>query len=138
MTVKSLATLLAENPAAQTEHNALVTQARVDGEKAANDAAQARINGVAPFLANDKYPPAVAQTALKVLKGEDGMTQAALTTVVAAVDAVREENATAAATAASAATPATPAAPAALGDASAVATDTAGLEALKAQMKGGN
>lgn len=138
MTVKSLATLLAENPAAQTEHNALVEQARLNGEKAANDAAQARINGVVPFLANDKYPPAVAQTAIKVLKGEDGMTQANLTTVVAAVDAVREQAAADAAQNASQATPATPAAPVALVDPAALVSDDNGLATAVAMSKGVN
>lgn len=101
--MKNLVTLLAENPTAKAEHDALVTAARVEGEQAIKD----RVTTASAFLGSDKYPKTVSETAVKVITGE--IPAASLITVVAAVDAVREEQAAQAANVASAAATATPA-----------------------------
>jgi ATP-dependent protease ClpP protease subunit len=85
----SLNKLLADNPAAKAEHDALVTAARAEGEKAGTAAMAATIEKVAPFLGSNSYPPIVGTTALNVLKGTENM--GTLTAAVAAVDAVRED-----------------------------------------------
>ena len=56
---------------------------------------QSTIDKVSPFLANMAYPEVVRTTALKVIKGEESAIT--LTAAVAAVDAVKEQNASAAA-----------------------------------------
>lgn len=99
----SLKALLAANPAAQAEYDAAISAARTEGETAVKE----RVAAAAPFIGSDKYPKSVSETAVKVVTGEVPMS--GLHTVVAAVDAVREEQAAQQAATASAAAPATPA-----------------------------
>lgn len=132
MTILALAALLAANPTAKAEHDAMVAQARTEGAAAV----EARVTAAAPFLSNPAYGAAVGAVALKVVKGEEA--QSTLTAVVAVLDAQKEQGAAAPAAAAAAAAPVAPAAPLDLGaDASGIVKDDAGLTALVAGMKGG-
>lgn len=125
--------LLAKDPAAKAEHDALVAAARTEGETAV----RATIDKVAPYLSNDKYPKVIGQTAVKVLKGEGSMIE--LTASVAAVDAVREVAATAAAATETTATGETPAqTPAAVRQPGEAISSQEDLDAEIARMKGGN
>lgn len=134
---KTLAVVLAENPTAKAEHDAAIAAARLEGEKAGKDEVQARITAASPYLTSTEYPQAVRETAVKTITGE--VPVASLTTVVAAVDAVRQEQASKAATDDTAKKGDTPAAqgdkPV---DPAAVISDDAGLEAAIARSKGGN
>lgn len=132
--MKRLADLLAENPAAKAEHDALVIAARAEGDTAGERRVQDRITAAAPFL-NAKEYPTVGPIALKVIKGEEN--SATLTAVVAAVDAVTQNQASTAAQAATGTAPATPASPAPVIDPAAVVTDGAGLDAAIAQFREG-
>lgn len=134
MTILALAALLAANPAAQVEHNALIATARSEGEAAGEQRVEARITAASPFLNNEKYGVAVGAVALKVIKGEEAA--ATLTTIVTILDAQTEQAATAAATgAAQPAAPAQPQQPAAVNG---IVSSDADLDAACAQLKGGN
>ena len=132
----NLTELLAANPAAKAEYDSALAAARTEGEASGKAAMSATIDKVAPFLASKDYPATVATLAVKVLKGEESAT--ALTTVVATLDAVREDAANKAAAAATAAAGETPGAQHQQVDPAATITDEAGLEAAIAAQKGGN
>ena len=83
--VMSLQALLAQNPAAKAEFDAVLATARNEGELAM----KAVIDRVAPLMQSGAYPATVAKTALAVLKGEQSMV--VLDASVAAIDALREE-----------------------------------------------
>jgi ATP-dependent protease ClpP protease subunit len=85
VTVMKLNELLAQNPAAKAEFDALIAAARSEGELAV----KAVIDRVAPLMQSGAYPATVAKTALAVLKGEQSMV--VLDASVAAIDALREE-----------------------------------------------
>jgi len=133
----NLQQLLAANPEAKAEFDTAINSATAAGQKAGSDAMASTIKQVSPFLTSTEYPEIIKTTALAVLTGEGQMST--LTAAVAAVDAVKQMNATAAATAATTATgestgqqvtnPATPAAKSDL-----TSTD-ADLESAVAAMK---
>lgn len=131
----NLTELLAANPAAKVEHDALIAQARTEGEKAGSAAMAAKIEKVTPFLASASYPPTVGALAIKVLKGEES--EATLTTVVSTLDAVREDAATKAAAAATVAAGETHGEQHPPVDATVDVKDDAGLDAAVARIKGG-
>ena len=83
--VMSLQALLAQNPAAKAEFDAALATARTEGELAM----KAVIDRVAPLMQSGAYPATVGKTALAVLKGEESMV--VLNSVVATIDAMREE-----------------------------------------------
>lgn len=87
----NLQEFLAANPAARAEYDAAIAAARTEGETAM----KATVTAVAPFLTSKDYPPTIAATAVKVLTGE--VDQTVLSACVAAVDAVKEQQAGAAA-----------------------------------------
>lgn len=132
----NLAELLAENPAAKAEHEAAIAAAEEKGEKAGKEAMTAVVEAVSPFLTSSEYPETVKKTAVEALKGEQ--TVANFRSVVAAVDAVREENATTSAQGESEDQPETPAQQAEIPKAGDVIKDQAGIDAEIARMKGGN
>lgn len=102
----TLQKLLAENPEAKAEFDKAIADATEAGKSAAEAAAKASIDKISPFLTSKDYPPVIGETALKVLKGEESMVT--LTASVAAVDAVKQQAATAAAAAETAAAADTP------------------------------
>ena len=66
----SLETLLAENSAARTEHDALMAQARTEGATAARDEMKAVIASISPKLMSDAYGPDVKDAGIKAITGE--------------------------------------------------------------------
>lgn len=85
----ALAELLSANPSAKAEHEAALATARAEGDQSGRDAMASTIKRVSPFLASKEYPDIIGKTALNVLTGESEMVE--LTSAVAAVDAVRED-----------------------------------------------
>lgn len=133
----TLAELLAANPAAQAEFNTAVQAARTEGVTAGTQTVEARIAAASPFLNNAAYGAAVSTLAVRVIEGKEA--QGTLTAVITVMDAQREQTATTTAATTTTAAGETPAQqPTPPADPNAVISDDAGLEALKAQMKGGN
>ena len=83
----TLKELLSKDPAAQAEFDTELATARAKGVADV----QATIKKVSPFLSNSEYPEIIGTTALNVLNGESAMVE--LTGAVAAVDAVRQDQA---------------------------------------------
>jgi ATP-dependent protease ClpP protease subunit len=129
----ALKKLLADNPAAQAEYDAALAAARTEGESTGKAAIQATIDRVTPILASGAYPASVSNVALAVLKGTELV--GTLTAVVATVDAMREDAATAAAAIATAALPNTPAGQVPVHQPGAEVKDQAGLDAEIARAK---
>jgi len=88
---------LAQNPAAQTEHNQLLDDKYKAGVEAGKKEMQSVITEVSPFLTSEAYDSAVKQVAVQALKGEIDV--GAFKAMIALDDARKEkDNSTAAAT----------------------------------------
>jgi ClpP class serine protease len=80
---------LAENPAAAREYQAKLDEAKTQGKDEANAAHEARVKAASPILQSGEYHDKVKNLAADVILGK--ATAESLLTVVASVDAIREE-----------------------------------------------
>lgn len=104
----NLAQIMAENPHVVAEIEQIKKLAHAEGVAQAEGAIKARLEAAAPFIGSKEYPPSIGALAVDVALGKTDAS--ALKAAVCAVDAVKEEKASAAAAAETpAATP--PAAP---------------------------
>lgn len=87
--IMKLTDLLAEHPEAKVEFDAALSDKFKVGEKAAQDAIEARVNVAKPILASDVYPDPIHQLAIKVIAGETEAS--ALEASVATFDAIQEK-----------------------------------------------
>ncbi len=87
--LKILAELLAENPSAKAEHDALVVKARTEGMTVAKDEMKEVVDRVAPILGSPNYSEAVKACGVKAITGEG--TVAAFEAVVVMADEALEK-----------------------------------------------
>ena len=69
----TLAELLAANPAAKAELDALIVKARAEGEVSAKDEMKAVIAKVSPILASADYPATIKDYGVKAIVGEGSL-----------------------------------------------------------------